>query len=168
MAVALTALALLPGDAPIGAYLCCYLLLGIGYGMLNAPLSTVAVASMPKEQAGVGGRACVSSGRNIGIVLGIAALGSLVAAKLPAEGTVHEFAAALRPGVPAGRRRPASVATVVARGTLRAVPPDDGGAPCPQPGTAPRRPVIAHHRRPCSRSSATWRPAARIAATSPA
>src|SRR5258705_103435 len=44
MCVALAALALLPGDAPIAAYLACYLLLGIGYGVLNAPLSTVAVA----------------------------------------------------------------------------------------------------------------------------
>jgi hypothetical protein len=122
MAVALTALALLPGDAPIVAFLGCYLLLGIGYGVLNAPLSTVAVASMPKEQAGVAA-AVVSSGRNVGIVLGIAALGSLVAAKLPAEGTVHEFAAALRPAylLAAGVL---VAATVVARGTLRAVPPE--------------------------------------------
>ena len=122
MAVAMAALALLPGDAPIAAFLGCYLLLGIGYGVLNAPLSTVAVASMPKEQAGVAA-AVVSSGRNVGIVLGIAALGSLVAAKLPAEGTVHEFAAALRPAYLLAAAV-LVVATVVARGTLRAVPPE--------------------------------------------
>ena len=33
MGVALAALALLPGDAPIVAFLACYLLLGIGYGV---------------------------------------------------------------------------------------------------------------------------------------
>ncbi len=105
MAVALTALALLPGDAPIVAFLGCYLLLGIGYGVLNAPLSTVAVASMPKEQAGVAA-AVVSSGRNVGIVLGIAALGSLVAAKLPADGTVARVRRGAQARLPAGGRRP--------------------------------------------------------------
>ncbi len=122
MGAALAALALLPGDAPIVAYLACYLLLGIGYGVLNAPLSAVAVASMPREQAGVAA-AVVSSGRNVGIVLGIAALGSLVAAHLPAAATVDEFADALLPAylVAAGVLL---VATFVARGTLRAVPPE--------------------------------------------
>ena len=121
MGVALAALALLPGDAPIVAFLACYLLLGIGYGVLNAPLSTVAVASMPSEQAGVAA-AVVSSGRNVGIVLGIAALGSLVAARLPDAATVDEFASALTPAYLVAAAVLAA-ATVVARATLRAVPP---------------------------------------------
>jgi EmrB/QacA subfamily drug resistance transporter len=121
MGVALAALALLPGDAPIAAFLGCYLLLGIGYGVLNAPLSAVAVASMPSDQAGVAA-AVVSSGRNVGIVLGIAALGSLVAARLPDAATVDEFASALTPAYLVAAAVLA-VATLVARGTLRAVPP---------------------------------------------
>ena len=88
---------------------------------MNAPLSTVAVASMPSEQAGVAA-AVVSSGRNVGIVLGIAALGSLVAARLPDAATVDEFASALTPAYLVAAAVLA-VATVVARATLRAVPP---------------------------------------------
>jgi predicted MFS family arabinose efflux permease len=122
MGAALAALALLPGDAPIVAFLACYLLLGLGYGVLNAPLSTVAVASMPNEQAGVAA-AVVSSGRNVGIVLGIAALGSLVSARLPADATVDEFASALTPAYLVAAAVLVAAA-LVARGTLRAVPPE--------------------------------------------
>ena len=105
-----------------------YLLLGAGHGVLNAPLSTVAVASMPAEQSGVAADV-VSSGRNVEIVLRIAALGSLVAARLPEPATVRGFADALTPaylvaaGVLLAAIEPSSVATpdprIAARSTRR-------------------------------------------------
>ena len=121
MALGLALLAALPGDAPIEALLGCYALVGIGYAVLNAPISTVAVASMPKEQAGVAA-AVISSGRNVGIVLGIAALGALVAARLPAAASAVEMADAIAPAyiLAAGVL---AAAAVVARTALRAVPP---------------------------------------------
>ena len=134
MAVALTALALLPGDAPIVAFLGCYLLLGIGYGVLNAPLSTVAVASMPKEQAGVAA-AVVSSGRNVGIVLGIAALGSAVTSSLPdtlptGQALYDAVGDALRVGYGICAVL-LVVATIVGLRTLRAEPPQQVHAAAP-------------------------------------
>ena len=45
--------------------------------LINAPVSTVAVATLPREQAGVAA-ATASSARNVGLVLGIAVLGSVV------------------------------------------------------------------------------------------
>ena len=64
-------------DVALGWLLAAYLVVGIGYAVLSAPVSTVAVSSMPRDQAGVAA-ALASSGRNIGIVLGIAVLGAIV------------------------------------------------------------------------------------------
>jgi MFS family permease len=121
MAAALVLLAALPGDAPIGAFLMGYALLGIGYAVLNAPISTVAVASMPREQAGVAA-AVVSSGRNVGIVLGVAALGALVAARLPDAVDAIAMADAITPAYLLAAAV-LTVATVVAAVTLRSTPP---------------------------------------------
>jgi EmrB/QacA subfamily drug resistance transporter len=121
MALGLVLLAALPGDAPIEALLACYALVGIGYAVLNAPISTVAVASMPREQAGVAA-AVVSSGRNVGIVLGVAALGALAASRLPDAASAVEMADAIAPAYVLAAAVLAA-ATVVARLTLRAVPP---------------------------------------------
>ena len=69
-------------DASVGWLVSAYLLVGIGYAVLSAPVNTVAVSSMPREQAGVAA-GLASSGRNIGIVLGIAVLGAVVAGRVP-------------------------------------------------------------------------------------
>jgi hypothetical protein len=76
---------------------------------------------MPREQAGVAA-AVVSSGRNVGIVLGVAALGALVAARLPAAASAVQMADAIAPAYLLAAAALAA-ATVVARATLRAVPP---------------------------------------------
>jgi predicted MFS family arabinose efflux permease len=81
-------LALMAEDVALGWLLAAYLVVGIGYAVLSAPVSTVAVSSMPRDQAGVAA-ALASSGRNIGIVLGIAVLGAIVngrVAALPGAG----------------------------------------------------------------------------------
>jgi EmrB/QacA subfamily drug resistance transporter len=75
-------LALLAENAAIGWLLAAYLVVGIGYAVLSAPVSTVAVASMPRDQAGVAA-GVASSARNIGIVLGIAVLGAIVNGRVP-------------------------------------------------------------------------------------
>jgi EmrB/QacA subfamily drug resistance transporter len=75
-------LALLAIDAPIGWLLAAYLVVGFGYAVLSAPVSTVAVASMPRDQAGVAA-GIASSARNVGIVLGIAVLGAIVNGRVP-------------------------------------------------------------------------------------
>jgi EmrB/QacA subfamily drug resistance transporter len=76
-------LALLSGSAALGWLLAAYLVVGVGYAVLSAPVSTVAVASMPREQAGVAA-GLASSARNVGIVLGIAVLGAIVNGRAPA------------------------------------------------------------------------------------
>ncbi len=59
-----------------------YVVIGGGYAVLNAPVSTVAVSSMPRDQAGVAA-AVASSARNVGIVFGIAVLGAIVNGRVP-------------------------------------------------------------------------------------
>ena len=76
-------LALLAEDAALGWLLAAYLVVGAGYGVLSAPVSTVAVASMPRDQAGVAA-GLASSGRNVGVVFGIAVLGVIVNGRVPA------------------------------------------------------------------------------------
>ena len=81
MGLGMAFLALLPGDVDILWIVVGTLVLGIGYAVVNAPISTVAVGSMPREQAGVAA-AVASSARNIGLVLGIAVVGTAVASRL--------------------------------------------------------------------------------------
>ncbi len=75
-------LAVLPVDAALGWLLASYIVIGSGYAVLNAPVSTVAVSSMPRDQAGVAA-AVASSARNVGIVFGIAVLGTIVNGHVP-------------------------------------------------------------------------------------
>jgi EmrB/QacA subfamily drug resistance transporter len=82
LAAGVGSLALLAENAPIGWLLASYLVIGFGYAVLSAPVSTVAVASMPRDQAGVAA-GLASAGRNVGIVLGIAVLGAIVNGRVP-------------------------------------------------------------------------------------
>jgi MFS family permease len=82
MGLGMALLAALPGDVDIAWIVLGTLVVGIGYAVVNAPISTVAVGSMPRERAGVAA-AVASSARNIGLVLGIAVVGTVVASRLP-------------------------------------------------------------------------------------
>jgi EmrB/QacA subfamily drug resistance transporter len=55
-----------------------YVVFGIGFGLVNAPISNTAVSGMPREQAGVAA-AVASTSRQVGSSLGVAITGSLVA-----------------------------------------------------------------------------------------
>ena len=82
LAAGVGSLALLAEDAAIGWLLASYLVVGFGYAVLSAPVSTVAVSSMPRDQAGVAA-GLASAARNVGIVLGIAVLGAIVNGRVP-------------------------------------------------------------------------------------
>ncbi|WP_225834487.1 MFS transporter [Streptomyces sp. NK08204] len=69
-----------------------YLLIGIGFGFANAPITNTAVSGLPPARAAVAG-AITSTARQLGSALGVALAGSLVAHSTPAG-----LARASRPG----------------------------------------------------------------------
>jgi EmrB/QacA subfamily drug resistance transporter len=58
-----------------------YVLFGIGFGVVNPPITNAAVSGMPNAQAGVAA-AIASTSRQVGQTLGVAALGALATAGL--------------------------------------------------------------------------------------
>ncbi|WP_037601424.1 MFS transporter [Streptacidiphilus rugosus] len=62
---------------PLWLLLLSYALFGVGFGMLNAPVTNTAVSGMPRAQAGVAA-AVTSTSRQIGQTLGVAVIGSVV------------------------------------------------------------------------------------------
>ncbi len=77
MVGALLLLGLTP-DTPVLQLVASYVVIGIGFGMVNAPVSNTAVSGMPRAQAGVAA-AVASTSRQVGASLGVAIAGSLVA-----------------------------------------------------------------------------------------
>src|SRR3954447_6623621 len=76
-----------------GWLLIAYLVFGLGFGMVNPPITNTAVSGMPAAQAGVAAAIAWTS-RLVGISLGVAIIGAIVAAGH--SGT--SFAQASRPG----------------------------------------------------------------------
>jgi len=73
-----------------------FLVFGIGMGFVNAPITNSAVSGMPRSQAGVAS-GIASTSRQVGSSLGVAVMGSVLAANL--HGSIEAgFAAATRPG----------------------------------------------------------------------
>jgi EmrB/QacA subfamily drug resistance transporter len=62
---------------PLWQLFTAYILFGIGFGMLNAPITNTAVSGMPRSQAGVAA-AVASTSRQVGQSLGVAVIGSVV------------------------------------------------------------------------------------------
>ncbi len=58
-----------------------YLLFGLGFGLVNAPITNTAMAGMPTAQAGVAA-AVASTSRQVGASLGVAVIGSAVVSAL--------------------------------------------------------------------------------------
>ncbi|MEU4076463.1 MFS transporter [Streptomyces venezuelae] len=69
-----------------------YLLIGIGFGFANAPITNTAVNGLPPARAGVAG-AITSTARQLGSAVGIALAGGLAATAAPTD-----LARASRPG----------------------------------------------------------------------
>jgi predicted MFS family arabinose efflux permease len=76
-ALVAVAAVLLTQSTALPVLLLAYLLFGAGMGMVNAPITTTAVAGLPRAQAGVSA-AITTTGRQVGNSVGVAVIGSLV------------------------------------------------------------------------------------------
>ncbi|MGW5761138.1 MFS transporter [Streptomyces tendae] len=74
-----------------------YVLFGIGFGFVNAPITNTAVSGMPRSQAGVAA-AVASTSRQLGQTLGVAVVGAVLAAGVGASSYRDTFVSAARPG----------------------------------------------------------------------
>jgi EmrB/QacA subfamily drug resistance transporter len=74
----------LTDTTPLAYQLACYVVLGLGCGLVNAPIANTAVSGMPDSQAGVAA-SIASASRQTGNALGVAVTGSIVAG-VPASG----------------------------------------------------------------------------------
>ena len=96
--VLLTAAALLltrlTAQTPVWQLLVVFAVFGIGFSMVNAPVTTAAVSGMPTDRAGAAS-AIASTSRQVGVSIGVALCGSLAGGALAASGV--DFAAAARP-----------------------------------------------------------------------
>ncbi|SDY96662.1 drug resistance transporter, EmrB/QacA subfamily [Amycolatopsis xylanica] len=68
-------------QTPVAQLVLAYVVFGIGFGMLNAPITNAAVSGMPRSQAGVAA-AVASTSRQVGASLGVAVIGSVVTAQI--------------------------------------------------------------------------------------
>lgn len=66
-------------DLPLWVLFVGYVLFGIGFGLVNAPITNTAVSGMPRAQAGVAA-ALASTSRQVGSSLGVAVIGAVMAA----------------------------------------------------------------------------------------
>ncbi|MBA2949140.1 MFS transporter [Streptomyces himalayensis] len=73
-----------------------YVLFGVGFGFVNAPITNTAVAGMPRAQAGVAA-AVASTSRQIGATLGVAVIGAVLAAGVDGSAYRDTFVDAARP-----------------------------------------------------------------------
>jgi EmrB/QacA subfamily drug resistance transporter len=64
-----------------------YVLFGLGFGMVNTPITNTAVSGMPRAQAGVAA-AIASTSRQVGSALGVAVIGAVVASAASGGSTV--------------------------------------------------------------------------------
>ncbi|MFZ0752234.1 MAG: MFS transporter [Trebonia sp.] len=89
-------LTFLTATTPVWYVLLCGVVFGVGQGWLNAPITNNAVAGMPRSQAGVAA-GIASTGRQVGSLLGVAVMGSVLAANLHGP-LAAGFTSATRPG----------------------------------------------------------------------
>ncbi|WP_221357263.1 MFS transporter [Streptomyces beigongshangae] len=73
-----------------------YVLFGLGFGFVNAPVTNTAVSGMPRAQAGVAA-AVASTSRQIGQTLGVAVIGAVLAAGVGTSSYRDTFVQAARP-----------------------------------------------------------------------
>lgn len=74
-----------------------YVLFGVGFGFVNAPITNTAVSGMPRAQAGVAS-AVASTSRQLGQALGVAVIGAVLAAGVGSSSYAESFTEASRPG----------------------------------------------------------------------
>jgi EmrB/QacA subfamily drug resistance transporter len=79
-----------------GTLLLGYIVFGLGFGFVNAPITNTAVSGMPRSQAGVAA-AVASTSRQIGSTLGVAVIGAVLASGVATTSYATTFNAAARP-----------------------------------------------------------------------
>jgi EmrB/QacA subfamily drug resistance transporter len=94
LTVATVLLSFLTATTPVWQLVVIFAVFGIGFSMVNAPITTAAVSGMPTDRAGAAS-AVASTSRQVGVSLGVALCGSMAGAALSSPGT--DFTAAARP-----------------------------------------------------------------------
>jgi EmrB/QacA subfamily drug resistance transporter len=84
----------LTATTPVWLLLVVFAVFGIGFSMVNAPITTAAVSGMPTDRAGAAS-AVASTSRQVGVSLGVALCGSVAGTALATAGA--DFAVAARP-----------------------------------------------------------------------
>ncbi|TQJ52946.1 EmrB/QacA subfamily drug resistance transporter [Streptomyces sp. SLBN-115] len=74
-----------------------YVLFGVGFGFVNAPITNTAVSGMPRGRAGVAA-AVASTSRQLGQTLGVAVIGAVLAAGVSTSAYRATFVSAAVPG----------------------------------------------------------------------
>jgi EmrB/QacA subfamily drug resistance transporter len=87
-------LVFLTASTPIWALMMVFTVFGIGFSMVNAPITNAAVSGMPTERAGAAS-AVTSTSRQVGVSIGVALCGSVTGSALTQIGS--DFASAVRP-----------------------------------------------------------------------
>ncbi len=86
----------LQADTPMPYLLIAYVVFGLGFGLVNPPITNTAVSGMPPAQAGVAA-AVASTSRQVGQTLGVAVIGAVAGGGI--TGALGKgFAAATHPG----------------------------------------------------------------------
>ena len=81
----------------IAYVLAAYAVFGIGFGLVNPPITNTAVSGMPAAQAGVAA-AVASTSRQVGLTLGVAMAGAILGGSAALDGgSASGFTAAARP-----------------------------------------------------------------------
>jgi MFS family permease len=96
LAVSAVLLAQLQTDTPLAELLSVYALFGIGFGMVNAPVTFAAVSGMPRAQAGIAS-AVASTSRQIGDAVGVALAGYFAGSPVGIGNARAGFAQATHP-----------------------------------------------------------------------
>ncbi|MDR2986808.1 MAG: MFS transporter, partial [Nocardiopsaceae bacterium] len=81
LSVSALTLTMLAADTTTLSLVTSYLIFGLGFGLVNAPITNTAMAGMPRAQAGVAA-AVASTSRQVGSALGVAVIGSVVVSGL--------------------------------------------------------------------------------------
>ncbi|GAC1404078.1 MAG: MFS transporter [Mycobacterium sp.] len=84
----------LTATTPVWRVVIVFAVFGIGFAMVNAPVTNAAVSGMPTDRAGAAS-AVASTSRQVGVSLGVALCGSVAGPALGAVGA--DFAASARP-----------------------------------------------------------------------
>jgi hypothetical protein len=83
-------------QTPLAWLFAAYVIFGIGFGFVNAPITNAAVSGMPRAQAGVAS-AIATTSRQFGQTLGVAIVGAIVTSRV--GDSVHaDLSSASHPG----------------------------------------------------------------------